>query len=281
MEINNILAEYTSTKSPKTLYHYTDQAGLLGILESGELWGTEIQYMNDHSELVMALDIIADEIRKRGEDQKQEPRNKRHALIHKVTSLIHNLPIYVISFSKEQDSLAMWRGYTKTGNSAYAIGFDFPHLLNRVGEDNLFMAECVYDEKRQREIIKALIDYSESCNVDQFRDPKSFISLFSRLASIMKNKAFKDESEWRIIADTLFYDENPPTSSYRAGRSMIIPFHRMKMTNDNKLRSCINEIIVGPCPNMEHSVKSIESFAGKKSDWKIKVIPSSIPFRNW
>jgi hypothetical protein len=32
---------------PKVLYHYTDQTGLLGIITSGELHATKVQYIND------------------------------------------------------------------------------------------------------------------------------------------------------------------------------------------------------------------------------------------
>ena len=32
------------------IYHYTDLNGLLGILESKELWATDVRYLNDASE---------------------------------------------------------------------------------------------------------------------------------------------------------------------------------------------------------------------------------------
>jgi hypothetical protein len=38
------------TKPEGLLYHYTDQKGLLGILESKQLWATHYRYLNDTSE---------------------------------------------------------------------------------------------------------------------------------------------------------------------------------------------------------------------------------------
>jgi len=35
---------------PELLYHYTDSAGLQGILESRTLWATDIRYLNDETE---------------------------------------------------------------------------------------------------------------------------------------------------------------------------------------------------------------------------------------
>jgi hypothetical protein len=36
---------------PARVYHYTSTDGLLGILDSGHLWATDLRYLNDTSEL--------------------------------------------------------------------------------------------------------------------------------------------------------------------------------------------------------------------------------------
>ena len=38
-------------KQPPIIYHYTDDVGLRGILETGQLWLTDIFNLNDPSEL--------------------------------------------------------------------------------------------------------------------------------------------------------------------------------------------------------------------------------------
>jgi hypothetical protein len=50
-------AEHFEAKAPGILYHYTGQAGLLGIIERRELWCTKVQYMNDATEFGRALDM--------------------------------------------------------------------------------------------------------------------------------------------------------------------------------------------------------------------------------
>ena len=47
---------------PSILYHYTGQTGLLGIVESAELWATKIQYMNDATEFGLALGMARQEL---------------------------------------------------------------------------------------------------------------------------------------------------------------------------------------------------------------------------
>jgi hypothetical protein len=46
-----------SSPPPDIIYHYTDDAGLRGILESGKLWFTDIFKLNDPSELRHGLEL--------------------------------------------------------------------------------------------------------------------------------------------------------------------------------------------------------------------------------
>ena len=43
---------------PGLLYHYTDQKGLSGIIDSGNIWATHFRFLNDTSERLEALDFI-------------------------------------------------------------------------------------------------------------------------------------------------------------------------------------------------------------------------------
>ena len=53
--IDNLFGE-----SPdKILYHYTSQKGVLGILDSQEIWATNILYLNDHSEYLYAMEMVS------------------------------------------------------------------------------------------------------------------------------------------------------------------------------------------------------------------------------
>ena len=40
-----------------TLYHYTSQKGLLGILKDQKIWATHVQYLNDSTEFHFAIDL--------------------------------------------------------------------------------------------------------------------------------------------------------------------------------------------------------------------------------
>jgi len=50
---------------PEMLYHYTNERGFLGIIESGILRATHISFMNDASEYVHAVNILLQLVEKR------------------------------------------------------------------------------------------------------------------------------------------------------------------------------------------------------------------------
>ena len=46
------------SERPKSLFHYTTAAGLLGILRESVLWATEARFLNDAQEAVYARDLF-------------------------------------------------------------------------------------------------------------------------------------------------------------------------------------------------------------------------------
>jgi hypothetical protein len=65
-KLNSIhFREAVRADPPAGLHHYTNQAGLLGIFETGEFWATKIQYMNDATEFGYALALGKRELEKR------------------------------------------------------------------------------------------------------------------------------------------------------------------------------------------------------------------------
>src|SRR5262245_50075307 len=55
-------------EAPTVLYHYTDGAGLLGIVESQAIWASDVEFLNDAQELVYARDAFYDELQKRADE---------------------------------------------------------------------------------------------------------------------------------------------------------------------------------------------------------------------
>lgn len=54
--VANLHNRLTRTHKPRTLYHYTSDSGLLGIIETKSIWATNVRYLNDSKEYALALD---------------------------------------------------------------------------------------------------------------------------------------------------------------------------------------------------------------------------------
>lgn len=147
--------------NPDVLYHYTNLGGLTGILQSRQLWATDIRYLNDANELSYGVaemaevvarvaaempDLTGDDLRRFGtldelgeeeldHSDPEAPGPAHRAVNAAAVSLAalvdESLPQppvewkwangYVTCFTSKADSLGQWRGYA--GGDGFAIGF--------------------------------------------------------------------------------------------------------------------------------------------------------------
>ena len=117
--------------SEDNLYHYTTQEGLLGIVEKGEIWATNIFYLNDAAEFKHAFRIFSNKIQAKISELIRSRRDIRfsgfskekmlrcekflafdvseqsfyESLLGFIESMKTKMPFYVCSFSKEKDQL--------------------------------------------------------------------------------------------------------------------------------------------------------------------------------
>jgi hypothetical protein len=142
------------------IFHYTNAAGLLGILKSKALWATHYRYLNDTSEAAVIRSLILPILEE--ETAKIMPKLAERGLLKgyyefhggradallaegQYKSLVRVIdevsPFYVLSFCKHQSRtpdfrhglLSQWRGYGESGG--FAIEFDEQQL------DNLLQSE--------------------------------------------------------------------------------------------------------------------------------------------
>jgi hypothetical protein len=279
--IAGLIGRLTPRRKPKTLFHYTSAAGLLGIIQSKTIWSTNIRYLNDTKEYGLALETTQAVLEHR---MKRARRDFERALIKVMIEGLEpaeGVDIFVSSFSQQGDQLSQWRGYCPSGGG-YSIGFKTDLLIKSTEGNKLqFLASCVYDEIKQSELIEEVIaevarfGYQfDSEHPDQqdrlFREAfKLFERLVPLLGPVIKHRTFDEESEWRLIspAESL----GPMTPELRPGRSMLVPYIEHRLASDDE-RLDLAEIIVGPTPHPELAKKSV--FVGNISE-------SEIPYRDW
>lgn len=135
---------------PDGLYHYTDSAGLHGIINQNVLWATHAAYLNDSQEFRYGMQLILDELNQMHDPQPPLPPSLPEADPERRAVLIGVLPFliaqalqmllqqrteflrqnagpYVTCLSAARDQLSQWRGY---GAGGYAVRFD-PQALQQ------------------------------------------------------------------------------------------------------------------------------------------------------
>ncbi len=292
-----------SEHPPGLIYHYTTQSGLLGIINSGEIWATHFRHLNDTEELHHARKLLL----------KRADVTIRAEVRQPVTQALEglddpNFNLFVASFSEDPDSLPQWRAYAAAG-PGYALGF---RLRDVQLPDHFKILKCIYDEPEQRrkadEILTGIAKELPRDVPDGVK-PQPYAHAITAFALIkdalaFKHLAFEHEKEWRIVSKSMMddppsYKEIPVPGGilltprpnreevpldFREGKSGIIPYRRVPL---RYTRDCfpLAEVVVGPCPNPKQSCDAVRSLlVSRLGDWTrngVTVRPSKIPYRNW
>jgi hypothetical protein len=297
---SGILNDLLSRGPTKTLYHYTTQEGLLGIIRSREIWATHTSYLNDAKEYRYAVDVAAAEVLKRLEAGGESYRILVLADMAEGLKGVESTNVCVCSFSEDRDSLSQWRAYGGP-TSGFAIGFNPPHLAEMVKREEFYLAPCLYDPAEQSAVIEALVNRVFDENVDRLHngdvlvsgDPEkdwpnisrlisprggNLTAYLHRFAPILKHRSFAEEKEWRIISRPLMNTRGG--FSFRCGSSMLIPYYRVPISHpDRPLK--LDEVVIGPTPHMEQASRAVRNFLVSQELEEVAVNTSAVPYRNW
>lgn len=269
-------------------YHYTDAAGLLGMVKTNRIWATDVSFLNDPSEGKLFPKAIIRQM-----EEKPGGLNELEARI--VQSIKANdtrrdgvLP-YSVSFCAEGDLLSQWRGYGSFG-SGYAIGFELagvPHW--QIGQ----LVEVIYGMGDLGALALDLL--SIYCEAAGAWRGSTFDGLcgdaagaLSALGLAFKDASYADERETRILASAhhrgtdLFTDEAP--LRFRSRGSDIVPYVDLSMGLIRKPGGAppclpIRRIVTGPGVDYARNKGALEQVLAIHGYSDIEIIHSDIPFR--
>ncbi len=279
----------TSQIFPGPVFHYTDQAGFLGIVRDKAIWATDSRYLNDSREYSMGFDRIVAHL-----SRATEGDQALTALL--VNTLQHATPARVIgtcvaSFSLVEDDLSQWRAYG-AGSGGLALGFDPSTLAQRILLTGSQFGAVRYTESEHLKIVTELsFDIIREARrvLDDAVSKQDFTArctLSIQLAcALMKHEKFHAEREWRMIV----WSALPPyvTAHVRPGRSMLVPYVSTRLDTIGSPsgigfegRLPLSEVWVGPTPHPELALRSI-TMALRLSGESATARTSQVPFRNW
>lgn len=204
----------------ENVYHYTDIAGFISIMQNRELWASHIAFMNDKTEYLHGKEIFKNRIEQKlatvSDPEKQVLQDVLESLNAEISAGFFptsSKDVFSISFCYNRDSLEMWRGYGK--ESGVAIGFDFSKchslpgmclireemyekLLNKCGnnpenvkpsyERHFFPISVLYNDDEKRALADQAIEMT--------------LTLFKNQASISEGTAILTAS--KFLSDVIF-----------------------------------------------------------------------------
>lgn len=273
---HDVETEPDEESPPEVLYHYTNQGGLLGIIESASMWATKIQYFNDSAEyhltLRLAERLVHDFVRE-GRYRISSDAD-RDSMLSSIKS-IEQANLFVISLSSLNDSLSQWRGYGSP-SSSFAIGFRHSDLEFIAEEIDWRVFRCVYRPEQHRRLVGQIV--TKAMKSDSVREADSILrGQLQALAPRMKHYSFEEEDEWRIVSPVLPEQVN---LSFRAGRFTPIPYVGFPTVRFDSGQSAIEEVVVGPSPHRDLAIMSTAAFL-RQMEVPARVTASGTTFKEW
>ncbi|MBV2125756.1 MAG: DUF2971 domain-containing protein [Candidatus Thiodiazotropha sp. (ex Ctena orbiculata)] len=210
-------------------------------------------------------------------DQDNLRPEEKHDLQKGVTNVVNMFHGFGFCLSQEDDLLSQWRGYADNGTGV-SIGFSKDKLrdvLNSdIGNPNRMMSdlrEVLYVPEEQIESvrgtyngIKQLVDKGalKPPSPGGLLDPRSddekqkerddYNKLVTELSGniilllpqlyVLKNKAFSEEKEWRLLTHTL--GNSFSGCSFRPAGNTIAPYCEYRI--DGLAGSLLTDIVLGP-----------------------------------
>lgn len=196
------------------VFHFTDAAGLDGVLRTRSLWASLATALEDTSEIAFALSRARHILQSR---DMQRPL----AFLEQVVELLDlnqsqtiatlGMKTYIVSFRTSSDASAHWEKYGRDGN-----GFALAFALKPLVLPGIIALPVIYEQSEQDKLLREFIESNVStfeeiqrrCPVENLKALKlraiqmTALGLWV-LSPLVKHSDFGHEREWRLIVTDL------------------------------------------------------------------------------
>ena len=275
--IDAFVKTVTSRERPDRIYHYTTDAGLKGILESGKLRLTDICSLNDPSELNHGFAIAIRELKNMvagGSSVSQRFANDLEIVANSQT-IQKSADFFVCSFSLCDDDLGQWRAYAD-GGRGFALEFDTAALENESAPDSFHLT---YDDDRLAEIDRKIAKLLPFTQLPNYKDALSiaFMTYTTNAAIFFKHTAYKNEMEYRFM-ETFSVDAKPQVELRYRPYSVI----RYRNFDWRSAAPCaLKRILIGPGADKQKATQFAEDCLNlfHSDATNVQIDYSPIPYR--
>ena len=257
------------SERPDFVYHYTDAAGLVGMLASGNVWATDYRFLNDKSEVVHTRNLARSLLTKRLSSCREELCLKLYNEIIRYQDIESTADEFVFSLSEEADDLSQWRGYAREGRG-FTIGFDGSAIYDfgESSEEFLFIKVRYAHIEQARPIELALsameaqlrLDANEHSATDEIIEDAArwFDWLVENRAVTNKHESFRAEKEWRIVGNIT--PEMVTEQKVRASGDRLVRYTEIPLAAD---KLPIKRIGIGPGFTGTEEIHAVRSLCAR------------------
>ncbi len=274
---------------PEVLYHYTSQDGLLGIVHSGVLWASKIQFLNDSSELTFGRDAVRYELTQAAASA-TPPRKQLLVFAAAALDRIERVNLCIACFCEQRNLLSQWRAYSRN-TVGYSIGLEAACLKNLASRQGFFLAPCVYLHTDQQALLREAISLVlpafdnafEGRSKGDKKDEEVYEvftwKLLNRILErlpLIKNPAFSEEKEWRLVSPLISNLDD--RFGVHPARSCLVPHFEFSL-RDQTGELSFDEVVVGPNSLGQGSLEGVGLLLNRYKAKVRRLAMTNIPYR--
>lgn len=254
--------------TPSILYHYTNADGLIGIIESKNIWLSDYRSLNDRSEIVYAFKLIKEVV---------EQHTKEYSMLETFDweSMFREDHqgelLFVGSFAQAADNPVLWRLYSK--QRGYVLGIKtkslegakektknayFQRVIYNRDEQIKFIEEKFLEFKKTRPNFKSEHELKEA--FDRQFDRINFFFWLYQVAPFVKDSSFEHEQEWRIAVHFRLKSGAKFRTRDGDGDGDIIPYLELSMpAPEGKKHFWLQSVDMGPRVDASRNLPQLEA----------------------
>ena len=216
-----------------SIYHYTSSiTAVKNILSSGELWMSKSTVMNDYSEIIYGINLIKEVLGAKIAEDKWFSEISESISQNALNSFAD---YFILSFSQNGNSRLLWDSYSNKNGYNVEFSRDFisdfielkPYIVNTLEGSTfvpiqkgfkvsiktikdefsipgfsyeVFANSVLYDQTKQLEIIKEVVEYIECKKAEsKFTDISLALSALMQSIPFFKDPSLRDEEEYRLV----------------------------------------------------------------------------------
>lgn len=221
------------------IYHYCSLDTFVQIIKNKTIRLSDLDKTNDYMEKRWGMELLQEALKRELEDNSismnlqedywysDDAHNHIDQLNNDISRYLKHQTL-ITCFSLESDQLGQWRAYGQDGEGI-AVGFDYDYLKRLLkGQDKILIDKVFYKKNEQEKLIRKkmfipALEYMRDMfqrNVVRCSDDFNnfFIEEFDcfcevldttteQVFTFLKNPAFEEEKEVRIVYNTGIYEE--------------------------------------------------------------------------